>query len=261
MKSIIKKITPDTASEMLKSNTNNRPANPMHVARLAREITNGNWKVNGDTICIASDGRIIDGQHRLMAVVRAGIGIETFVVEGLDYDTFNTKDIGKRRSSADTLAVCGEKQCKALAAALIVVGRYLTGRMDRRVAYTNMEVENLLEEHPDIRRSVRFCKETKRLIAQSTLTGAHYLFSRKSEEQADSFVTQTISGIGLNEGDPIYYLRERLLINSISKAKLPADYIMALTIKAWNARRQNKTIQSLAFRAEGPSAESFPVIV
>jgi len=123
-------VTPEWAEETLKKNIGNRPLNVQHVDKLAKEMTNGRWKVNGDTICL-NGSRVIDGQHRLHAVVQSGITIETLVVEGLSSDVFDTKDVGKRRSAGDTLGVAGEKNACRLAAALILIDKYFTGRVEK----------------------------------------------------------------------------------------------------------------------------------
>ena len=259
MKVTNKEITPAIARIMLERNTGNRLVNQEHVRTLTREMLLGRWKFNGDTICLNGD-RLIDGQHRLLAVVASGVTIETLVVEGLPSDVFDTKDIGKKRTAADTLSVRGETQCRNLAAALVVVDRYMTGRVGKKQTYTNTEVEDLLSKHPEARRSIRLCKETKKLIPLSVLAGAHYLFAKKDESLADIFVHQLISGSGISAGQPVYVLRERLLQNSMAKARLSPDYIFAITIKAWNATRAGKPVRALKFCEDGVSAEAFPVV-
>lgn len=252
-------IGPALARQMLENNTGNRPINPSHVDILAKEMLRGQWKVNGDTICL-NDYRIIDGQHRLLAIVKSGVTIQTLLVAGLDSDVFDTKDVGRRRSAADTLSVRGEVETKKLASALVVVDRYMTSRMVNCVRYTNTEIEGLLESYPEVRRSIGACRETKKLVAQSVLVACHYLFSRLDIEQADVFIRQLISGLGLEEGEAVYVLRERLMKNSLAKAKLSQHYIMALIIKAWNSRRAGKAIRNLRYRETGDAAETFPVV-
>lgn len=255
----LKTITPIDAERMLRLNTGNRPVNQSHVAMLAREMERGQWKVNGDTICL-NGSRLIDGQHRLLAVVKSGQEIQTLVVEGVDSNVFDTKDVGRRRSAADTLAVRGEKETKKLAAALVVIDKYVTSRMTQCVRYTNTEVEELLQKYPEVRESIGKTRETKKLLPAAVLTGCHYLFSQKNKADADRFVHELISGQNLREGDPVYVLRERLVQNSLAKAKLGREYIMALMIKAWNHRRDGNSIRHLRFRQEGDTPEAYPVV-
>jgi len=259
MKVELKTITPDDAARMLKTNTGNRPVNRRHVAVLAREMKCGRWKVNGDTICINGD-RLIDGQHRLLAVIDSGCTVESLVVEGVSSDVFDTKDAGRRRSASDTLAIRGEIYTCRLGATLAVIDRYMTGRMMNCVKYTNTEIEELLSRYPTVRESVRKTYDTKKLVGGSVLSACHFLFSQKDDLAADRFVENLMSGVNLSVGDPVFVLRERLMQNALSKAKLSAEYIMALTIKAWNYRRASKEITHLRFRQDGDSPESFPVV-
>lgn len=259
MKVKVIKITPEIARQMLQLNTANRPINAHHVGVLAREMKRGRWKLNGDTICI-NENRLIDGQHRLMAVVESGCTIETLLVQDLDPDVFDTKDVGRRRSAGDTLAVRGEVNTAHLAAALCVVDRYMSGRMLQTVRYTNTEVEELLLKYPGVRQSVVKTRETKRLLPTSILTACHYLFFERDSDAADQFVLDLIGGHNLTEGDPVYVLRERLMNNALAKAKLRPEYIMALVVKAWNHRRAQNSIRYLKLTQEGNKQETFPIV-
>jgi hypothetical protein len=260
MKAELKTITPEWASKILaEKNGGNRAINEAHVARLAKEIKAGRWKVNGDTICLNGE-RLIDGQHRLAAVVKSGIAIQSFVIDGLPSDVFDTKDVGKKRSASDTLGVNGEINTRRLAAALVLIDRYCTGRMLKSVEYSNAEIEELLEKHPDVRKSVSMGHAVKLLIVPSVLDACHYLFSRKDQALADEFVDKVLRGAGLEPENPWYLLRERLVSNSLSKAKLPKTHVMALCIKAWNATRTGAPIKQLRWFDNGANAEQFPLI-
>jgi len=254
-------ITPEVAKTILEKNTKNRPINKVHVANLVNEMKSGRWLINGDTICMNGD-TLIDGQHRLTACIEANFSMEAIVVSDLKSDAFVTKDCGRRRSTADVLAVRGEKNYALLSSALIVIDRYITGNLgETRKRYANTQIESLLEKYPDARKSVAFITKigTKRLIAGSVLAGLHYLFSQIDEIAADEFCQKLISGAGLDEGSPIFLLRERLVSNSLSKAKLKPEYMAALAIKAWNLQRKGKTLRYLRYHEKG-NREDFPMI-
>lgn len=247
MKVELTTITPAMADEMLEKNINNRPLNERHVQHLAREIKCGRWKVNGDTICM-NGSRLIDGQHRLSAIKLAGIPVDTLVVEGVSSDVFDTKDVGKRRSAGDTLAILGERNTNTLAAALVLFDKYVTGRMLCSVRYASTELEQILDRNPDIRESVAMaCSNRTPLLTSSWMAALHYLFSRKDEDAATVFMERLRSGQGLKVGDPVYVLRERLVSNGISKAKLHSSHIGAFVVKAWNAERTGAEVRALRF--------------
>lgn len=56
------------------------------------EMQDGKWKLNGKTICFDRTGRLLNGQHRLSAVVRSGVSLTTVVVRGLDPALVPAKD-------------------------------------------------------------------------------------------------------------------------------------------------------------------------
>lgn len=65
-------ITPELAEGLLAMNTENRRLRPSHVAYLARAIERGEWQMPPDAIMVSDSGKLLNGQHRLTAVVRSG---------------------------------------------------------------------------------------------------------------------------------------------------------------------------------------------
>lgn len=259
MNATLETITPEIAEKLLLKNTRNRQVMQVHVMGLAEEMKAGRWKVNGDTICLNGDV-LIDGQHRLMAVVESKVTITTWVVRGIASDVFDTKDVGRRRSAADTLSVHGEINCRNLAACLIFIDRYFTGRLEnRRHRYSNSEVEELLQKYPDARTVAQYAGRGG-LLPPSVNRGLFYLFSQADKQQAAKFMEDAMNGVNLNSDDPVYRLRERLVQNSLSKAKLTVGEISALCIKAWNLRRSGKSCRALKWCSSGPTKEAFPII-
>ena len=259
MKIELRTITPEDARKLLEKNIGNRPVNKKHVAYLVKQLKDGKWKVNGDTICW-NNNRLIDGQKRLMAVVESGVSIQTFVVDGVADDVFDTKDVGQKRSHSDTLACEGYFNTKELAACLGFIERYFTGQVKQRRQFSNSDILEFAHKYPEASDSLRICNNKKKIISKSLLAACHYLFSKKDKDQADSFVSSLISGQGLTEAMPLYLLRERLMRNALSKSKLSTEYIMALVIKAWNHERSGKPLKCLRFREEGEKIEDFPIV-
>lgn len=262
IKITVETITPEKAEELLQGNKSNRPVNQAHVKRLAKDMSEGRWVFNGDEIRLTAGKVILDGQHRLLACVMAGVPFNTVVVSGLPMSVFPTIDTGLPRTGAHTLAVMGETNASRLASALRYVHRYLSPEAAaRRGKLTNSEVQDLLKAHPFVRDSLALALANEsKLLPVSQLAAIHYLFSLRSKEEADAFVAKLKDGVGLEEGNPVLVLRERLVLNAASKAKVGEDYVAALVIKAWNAYRKGENIKALRFREKGKSPEGFPGI-
>lgn len=254
-------ITPEKAKTLLGNNPTNRPHRLDHSKYLANEMICGHWRFNGDPIRVCEDGRVMDGQHRLMAVILSGITIDSNITYGLPWEVFKTIDTGRRRSAADVLAINGEKNCKNLSAALCCVDRYLTGRVKHANKYSNSEVAGLLEQHPLVRESIPVGSGLNRLAPQSIVSACHYLFSQKNAPEAARFFSDLQSGSMLAEGDPVFALRTTLIRNSMSKTKMGNVHVFAVIIKAWNYRRQGKRSVVLQFKSHGDIQEKFPEIL
>lgn len=115
----IETITPQDAERILKESEKafseseggfkQRNRRKDTVTAYAEDMAAGRWKENGETIKFDSEGRLIDGQHRLAAVVRANTPIQFFVVRGLDNSVMDTIDYGVKRSIENAL----QFQCKS----------------------------------------------------------------------------------------------------------------------------------------------------
>jgi hypothetical protein len=196
MKPTLMTVTPKIAKEMLGANNKNRRMSAPHVAKLAKAMRDGHWKVNGDQIRISTLGNVVDGQHRLMAVVRSGVSIKTWVMYDVPEDVFDTIDVGKRRSSADTLSCLGEKDARTKAAALTMIERYMTGKGWSQIEYSNTEMEGLLQKYPDVGEHLVWNKSRTPLLPASLMNCCHYLFWRKDPIMAEEFVQKISKGGG-----------------------------------------------------------------
>lgn len=260
MKITLQKITPELAALWLENNAGNRAISIAHVDRLKKEIVSGRWKVNGDAIRISKTGRVLDGQHRLTAIVKSGMEIDSLVLYDVDDNVFDTIDIGKRRSAGDTLGCIGEKNSYRLAAALILVDKYHTGTIEKGVTYSNGEILELLEKYPDVRDYIHTVIRGVSLMPPAVIDACHYLFSRKDKTMADAFIQKLLRGSELDARDPVYVLRERLIQNSVSKAKLTKAHLFALCIRAWNHARSGNKINHLKLYEKDGKLTEFPVV-
>jgi hypothetical protein len=85
-------INPEEAQAYLDNNAKHRPIKEKKVDAYMTEMADGRWRLNGKTICFDTDGRLLNGQHRLSAVVKSGVSLTTVVVRGLDPALVPAKD-------------------------------------------------------------------------------------------------------------------------------------------------------------------------
>lgn len=106
----IESITPDAAECYLSRNEGNRYARPMHIERLAKKIREGRWLLSHQAIAFDDQGDLIDGQHRLMAIVKAGRPALLIVIRGLRRQSMTCVDENTRRTVADVYGQVGDRR-------------------------------------------------------------------------------------------------------------------------------------------------------
>ena len=106
----VEEITPELAAAWVEKNLkNNRPLSPSRADKLAADITNGDWILNGQAIIFDEDGALVNGQHRLEACIRSGKPITSVAVRGVDRLAFLSIDTGQSRTTAQILAIKGKR--------------------------------------------------------------------------------------------------------------------------------------------------------
>ena len=257
-------ITAQIANDMLAHNTENRSFADHHEDQLVDYMASGLWKENGATIVFDERGVLVDGQHRLHAIVKTGIGRWMGVCRGVERDAFTTIDINRRRSAADALTIIGHKNASTIAAAVGLLERMRLGQsiMSARKPLGAPKVAAALARYPGLLHSIDLVGTPQRGINRTVMATAHYLFSQISPEQANEFCFAVISGAGLQADDPRLSLREQMLWKTTGGRVLRGSLALALTIKAWNAWRQGRGPLGVRMRLRGEHPETtFPVPV
>lgn len=252
-------ITPKKAMEWLKRNINNRPLSAKAVNNYAKAMEAGVWRLNGDCVRFNGNGDLIDGQHRLTACVQAAKPFETYVVRGLEHEAFDTIDQGRKRTVGDVFARQGYKHYVTLAAAVRNLWRYENGFSQTHESIRADEANEVIEKHPALHAAVEEARHLlghQRLLHPGILAWLVYSTSQVDEAQSKKFWSQVATGEGLTKSMAAYWLRERLIDNTSSKARLHADTIAALCIKAWNSYRAGKVCKTLKW----DNREEFPTI-
>lgn len=104
MKAVFKTITPQDAAKLLaKHNAHNRRLREPYVAQLSDEMRGDRWQETHQAIGIGADGDLIDGQHRLAAVVESGKPQRFLVVSGVPREAVAVIDSHSHRRTRDAL--------------------------------------------------------------------------------------------------------------------------------------------------------------
>jgi hypothetical protein len=112
----VEKVRPEDAIRWLAENPSNRPISEEQVKRYAADMKRGDWKQTHQGIAFDRSGALLDGQHRLRAIVRARVTLSLVVFRDCDRDSFDRLDVGKKRTAADALSIDGVESARAVAA-------------------------------------------------------------------------------------------------------------------------------------------------
>ena len=210
MKVEIVYITPVLAQQWLKANKSNRPSRERQIAAFAKDMKEGKWATTHQGIAFDDGGRLIDGQHRLKAIVKSGCTIQMMVTRGLPAErkgikTIDTIDQGAVRTVANQLQLShGIKNAAQTAATLqVIAGIACAGKKPRMTVATALALLNVLGDSVKIGAVRSEVPQLRKTAILGSLAFAHYYFPLK----IDAFVTKYVTGEQLSAGDPALALR------------------------------------------------------
>ncbi len=250
-------ISPKLAVEILETRAPNRHIKQPRVDQYARDMKKGHWLRNGQTIKFDRFGRLLDGQHRLWAVIEADISVDFTVAVGLEAEAMATVDTGIPRSFADVLQINGTTSARQVAAVARMTWNYEQAAWTTRNNPSHLDLAAVMSRFPDMGEYVGTLKgKVQKLGQMSALGFICYMGHRLDDNAATRFIDGLSSGGGLEEGNPILALRERLISwrtsgSAITKGITP-DYAASLMIKTWNAYLAEKEIRFLRITASEP---------
>lgn len=255
-------ITPEAAAAMLKDRPLNRRINPERVRGFSRALKNGQWKLNGQPIILSPDGELLDGQHRLSAIIDANTPAICAIAWGVSKDAMPTIDSGKSRSGPDILKLQGHVNTNHLAALASLVYGWTTTKPNMgfglSIGARPHELLMVLDEFPELPDYLGLATRLvpSRVMSPNIAAFCLWLFTTNDAAKAENFIASLGNGEMLSSTDPIYRLRESLLRTASHRgAERRRSVVLALTIKAWNLWLKDRPCHMLKLR-EG---ESFPV--
>jgi len=259
-------VTPAKAEEYLASQVRNRRVYRRAVEGHAAAMREGRWVKTGETIKFDTKGQLIDGQHRLRAVVLCGIPQKMDLAFGIKPGSQDVMDTGKPRSKADTMDLHGIPNALQVAPAVVMLHDYEAGYLPGGYASHKSRIDNeqalaYLEAHPGLLDSVRFIQGStmpKTLGSSSTLSFCHYLMERDDADKVTEFWQGLESGVGLVTNSPMLKLREALIANRYARAKISRPAVAAIILKAWIAFKSGRSISRLYWTWNGSRPEPFP---
>lgn len=189
------------------------------VAGYARDMKAGKWRRNGETVKIARDGSVPDGQHRLYACMEAGVPFWCLVVTGVDPEDQDTIDIGIKRKFSDQLAIKNEPNAVVLASVTRWSLRWLHGMRGGTngggsgYTPTPQEMLEFLAATPHLRDAATWAVHARQVfksVRASVYGMAWILLNMTDPIAAQVFLPRILDGAELPLGHPVLAFRARI---------------------------------------------------
>src|SRR5688572_22952243 len=268
----IETITPDMAKQWLDVNHRNRKLSDPAVRRLAGIIRRGEWMESStDGIGLDADGGVVNGQHRLTAVIEADQPVRMLVVRNVDRDVIKVIDQGLHRNFAQLLQMDGRWPNPAILASAVEWLFRMMNDFERSIPMDQKpsvpQLLDIFSEHDhklvgSLDPALGVWKRFK--VDRNMLVAYHYTMASADPELADTFFMRLATGLDIEEGQPVHALQERYLteLTKTDGKREPKFVLAAWLVKAWEATRQDVTMvpRQLKFTKSGSRAESFPKV-
>lgn len=262
-------VTPEQARHWLSTNApENRGQRQSRIKAYARDMREGKWMLTGEAIKVDTEGVLIDGQHRLAAVIEANTPVYMVVVLNLPHEVMGALDSGLSRTFSDKLKGVSVSNRNQIAAVVRKIAAWDAGnRLGKSDSPTHAELMEAFERDPagftaatlhgmDVYRA--------QVCGVNAAATAFYLFSRIDSEQALQFYDMLKTGANLPEAHPVLTVRNRLSRAKTARRedRLNPEDQLALLIRAWNAFRENRTLDRIPITRDGKlNSRNFPVPV
>lgn len=273
MNFVTENITPIKAQEYLKTSLGNRPISKPTVQSYADTMKKGGWMMNGVAIIFDVEGHLIDGHHRMHAVILAGIPVKMEVCRGVPSEAFTTYDCGRRRNLGQLLAMQKVKNYN-LVASIVSVNYTLvrTGKIwsnnntdNGKKTRTNEENYELFQRDPQGfinagEDAMSVINKVRGMLSGSWIGGLIYYLTHTGGYEKEYVIHFFENVCSYDDGDiqPANVLRKRILDNKIRNVSLLTSQLFAFIVISWNAYVQNRTLSFLRYN---PDKEEFPQLI
>lgn len=246
-------ITPEMARKFLNHNHSNRNLRQRAVDEYKRAMDKGFWRITGDGISLDAEGKLLDGQHRLQAIIEHGKPVIMAVIRGVEAGAQQYMDSGKTRRISDNLKMFdGEKNSNLLVTISKAITLFDTGIFDSLLID---EVRKLLK----INRAQFDWLPTvmNKDLPRSGFFYAPFLWLHKNgyEDEVSMFLDEMTTLEGLTRGSPVIALTKALERNS-GKGGVQTSSLntMMMTFNAIKAYVEDSKLQA---RSLLPSSKGF----
>jgi len=268
-------VTPKQAQEWLEGNVDNRKLREARVVQLSRVLERGEWELTGDAIVFDEYGTLLNGQHRLSAVVVTGISARFVILRGVPAKAQEVMDQGLARSLGDQLMRRGIPYYGNVSGALFWLHRLNYAEATGVAHYAEpalrpslRQLLALYDQNPELAQEAPLIQPINRILKVrfgATLALYHRLLQIEDdniETEVNMFLDQWTHGTNLKADDSVSRLRNFCIEDASkrhTKGRAPDYRFMAYAIIAWNKWRDGEPIKQLKWTYTPSNRMAWPV--
>lgn len=258
-------ITPDLATEWLEKNETNRVLRPGQINKYARDIQTGDFTLSNDAICFDPDGNLLNGQHRLHAIIKSDTPLLHGIMYNVPPDTMKNMDSGASRTIADVLRNQGETHVETLGSTvrqlILLEARGWTTRAGYGGNASRQEILDHLEATPSIRESVQAADASGRRIGvgPSATAITHWIISRSAgREAADRYIHQLDTRANEPERSAVHAVATRITNIRRADGKQTVSEWVYLLLRGYTYWSRGAPVRTL--QMPGPGGANLPTL-
>lgn len=247
-------VTPAVAERWLEKNTINRDLKQSKAEEYAAIMKRGAWQLTTQGISFAKphtdsagdkhEEALIDGQHRLWAVILSGCTVKFTVWWGCEPEEFGAIDQGLNRTQGDILQTIRPdlEHPTRIVSVIVPVKKWICAHKGKLV--TN-ETELFLRNFPQELDLAVDCKNKLGRIATAPVQAALFACILIDPAKVSAMVERLHSAVGLTERDPVRALHLYLNAQRDPAIRDSNDHVLYKTLHACLAQIDGRPLVRL----------------
>lgn len=248
--SIFELVTPEMAEAWLVGNGHNRRLVMARVRKYANDMARGRWALNPQPVVIADDGTLLDGQHRLHAVVESGLPVMMAVVHGAPRSMQDVLDQGKSRDPRDVLTLNGVAGAKNVVSTCRALDMLDHGLPTNNPQLSVGDIDDLRATYR-VGLGWRVGAPTIKKISSNYYFGPLVWVFEVAQGEIEAFHASVVQGDHLSVGDPALALRNWMLQTTSRGGWQAMREMMLKVCSALAASLEGRALQVLRVSESG----------
>lgn len=258
------KIDPEMDTKFLKKSSVNRPLRTRIVECYAEDMVAGLWDETGEAIKFSRTGNLLDGQHRLKAIIESNTTLEMLVITGLPDQAQNSMDQGAARTANQALGMNGVTNASlsgGVARWLLLAGEVPGPGLEQALKKkaSTPRILKMVQDNPDIMHAASKYSSLKNAVPGSptALCYTYLILHRIDPAACEEFFMAGLVDMSFKAmRDPrkaalraLQRMDREEGISAASKDKAFAT--VSVLTRAWNAWRQGEELDSILLKKNG----------